>query len=61
MPLWAYLASHFVPATYMIQIARGVILRVAGLEQLWFNGLVLFAMGAGLLLLAAKRFKHMTV
>jgi ABC-2 type transport system permease protein len=61
MPLWAYLASHFVPATYMIQIARGVILRGAGLAQLWFNGLVLFIMGAGLLLLAAKRFKKMTV
>jgi ABC-2 type transport system permease protein len=43
MPLWAYVASHFVPATYMIQIARGVILRDAGLAQLWFNGLVLFA------------------
>jgi len=61
MPLWAYLVSHFVPATYMIQIARGVILRGAGLAQLWFNGLVLFAMGAGLTLLAAKRFSKMTV
>jgi len=61
MPLWAYTASHFVPATYMIQIARGVILRGAGLAQLWFNGVVLFAMGGGLLLLAAKRFKNMTV
>lgn len=61
MPLWAYTLSHFVPATYMIKIARGVILRGAGLEQLWFNGVVLFAMGTGLLLLAAKRFKNMTV
>jgi drug efflux transport system permease protein len=61
MPLWAYFASHFVPATYMIQIARGVILRGAGLAQLWFNGLVLFVMGAGLLLVASKRFKKMTV
>jgi ABC-2 type transport system permease protein len=61
MPLWAYFVSHFVPATYMIQIARGVILRGAGLAQLWFNGVVLLAMGAGLLLLAAKRFKKMTI
>lgn len=61
MPLWAYTASHFVPATYMIQIARGVILRGAGLAQLWLNGLILFGMGAALLLLAAKRFKNMTV
>src|SRR5215475_2651611 len=61
MPLWAYLVSHFIPATYMIQITRGVILRGAGLEQLWFNGVVLFVMGIGLLLLATKRFKNMTV
>jgi len=61
MPLWAYTLSHFVPATYMIKITRGVILRGAGLEQLWFNGVVLFAMGAGLLLAAAQRFKKMTV
>jgi ABC-2 type transport system permease protein len=61
MPSWAYAISHFVPATYMIKITRGVILRGAGLEQLWFNGLVLFAMGAGLLLVATKRFKKMTV
>jgi ABC-2 type transport system permease protein len=61
MPLWAYLVSHFVPATYMIQIARGVILRGAGFAQLWWNGLVLFAMGAALLLVATKRFSKMTV
>jgi len=61
MPMWAYLVSHIVPATYMIQIARGVILRGAGLAQLWFNGLVLFTMGIGLLLIAAKRFSKMTV
>jgi ABC-2 type transport system permease protein len=61
MPLWAYVASNFVPATYMIEIARGVILRGAGIAQLWLNGLVLFVMGSGLLLLAAKRFRNMTV
>ena len=61
MPLWAYVASHFVPATYMIQIARGVILRGAGMEQLWMNGLILFGMGVTLLLAAAKRFSKMTL
>ena len=61
MPLWARTASSFIPATYMIGIARGVILRGAGLAQLWYNGLVLFVMGGGLLLIAAKRFKKMTV
>jgi drug efflux transport system permease protein len=61
MPLWAYAFSYVVPATYMIKITRGVILRGAGLEQLWFNGVVLLAMGIGLLLAAAHRFKKMTV
>jgi len=61
MPVWAYTLSHFVPATYMIKITRGVILRGAGLEQLWFNGVILFAMGVVLLLVAAKRFRGMTV
>jgi ABC-2 type transport system permease protein len=45
----------------MIQIARGVILRGAGLAQLWVSGLVLFLMGVALLLAATKRFKNMTV
>jgi len=45
----------------MIKITRGVILRGAGFDQLWFNGVVLFAMGVGLLLAAARRFKNMTV
>jgi drug efflux transport system permease protein len=61
MPIPAYIVSHFIPATYMVKIARGVILRGAGFEQLWFNGVILFAMGVGLLLIAAKRFKTMTV
>ena len=61
MPLWAYSASNLLPATYMIKIARGVILRGAGLSELWWSGLVLSGMGVGLLLLAAHRFKKMTV
>jgi ABC-2 type transport system permease protein len=61
MPVWAYVAGYFIPATYMIQIARGVILRGAGLAELWVNGLVLVGMGSALLFMAAKRFKSMTV
>jgi len=45
----------------MMQVARGVILRGAGLAQLWMNGVILFAMGVGLLLVAAKKFSKMTV
>jgi ABC-2 type transport system permease protein len=61
MPIQFYVISHFVPATYMMQIARGVILRGAGLAELWMNGVILFAMGVLLLLLAAKKFSKMTV
>jgi ABC-2 type transport system permease protein len=61
MPIQFYVISHFIPATYMMQVARGVILRGAGLAELWINGVVLFAMGVVLLLLAAKKFSKMTV
>ena len=61
MPVFFYVVSHFIPATYMMEICRGVIIRGAGLMQLWFNGVILFAMGVALLLAAAKRFKGMTV
>jgi ABC-2 type transport system permease protein len=61
MPMFFYVVSHFIPATYMMQVARGVILRGAGLAELWMNGVVLFAMGVVLLLVAAKKFSKMTV
>jgi len=61
MPLLFNVVSNFIPATYMMQVARGVILRGAGLAELWLNGVILFAMGVLLLLLAAKKFSKMTV
>ncbi len=57
MPLPFYVASFFVPATYFINITRGIILRGAGLQHLWIDALALMAMGSLLLLLAAKRFQ----
>ncbi len=57
MPLPFYILSYFIPATYFVNIARGVILRGAGLVHLWTDGLILFVMGVLLLLLAAKRFQ----
>lgn len=61
MPLPFYLMSFVVPATYFVNIARGVILRGAGLAHLWVDGLVLLGMGTGLLLLAAKRFQKKVI
>lgn len=61
MPLPFYILSFFVPATYFVNIARGIILRGAGLSHLWLDALVLLAMGLGLLLLAAKRFQKKVI
>jgi ABC-2 type transport system permease protein len=61
MPLPFYLFSFFVPATYMVNITRGIILRGAGIMHLWRDALVLVAMGCGLLLIAAKRFQKKVV
>ena len=61
MPLPFFLLSFCVPATYMIDIARGVILRGAGIVHLWSNAVVLFGMGVGVLLLASNRFRKMIV
>lgn len=61
MPLPFYLMSFAVPATYFINIARGIILRGAGLVHLWVDALVLLAMGPGLLLIAARRFQKKVI
>jgi ABC-2 type transport system permease protein len=56
MPLPFYLFTFLVPGMYFVNITRGIILRGAGLQHLWIDGLVLLAMGVALLLLAARRF-----
>jgi ABC-2 type transport system permease protein len=59
MPLIFYGMSYLVPATYMIDIFRGVILRGAGIAELWKQALVLLIMGISVLLIAARRFSRM--
>lgn len=44
MPTVFYVISYFIPASYYINITRGIILRGAGLTHLWLDGLALFAM-----------------
>ena len=58
MPLGFYLVSYLVPASYFINITRGIILRGASLQHLWTDGLALFAMGTILLVIAARRFSN---
>jgi ABC-2 type transport system permease protein len=61
MPKFFYALSYFIPATYFINIARGIILRGASFLHLWFDALVLFLMGAALLFIAARRFHNKVI
>ena len=56
MPTAFQVISRIIPATYYIRILRGIILRGAGLRELWFDGLVLTVMGCLAILLAARQF-----
>lgn len=56
MPQFFRGVSKVIPATYYIQILRGIILRGSGFQDLWVNGLVLTLMGCGAILLAAWQF-----
>ena len=56
MPLFFQGISYLIPATYYIRIVRGIILRGAGLGDLWLNGVILTAMGCAMILLAARQF-----
>jgi ABC-2 type transport system permease protein len=61
MPKFFYALSFFVPATYFINITRGIILRGAGLAHLWMDALALFTMGSLLLVVAARRFHNKVI
>jgi ABC-2 type transport system permease protein len=56
MPIGFQIVSRFLPATYYIQIVRGIILRGAAIEHLWVQGLVLTGMSVLTLGLAARAF-----
>src|ERR1700726_1043062 len=53
--------SYLIPATYFINITRGVILRGAGIRHLWTDGLALFVIGTILLIVAARRFQNKVI
>jgi len=58
MPLFFHAISYLVPASYFINITRGIILRGAGFQHLWTEALALFCIGSLLLILAARRFQN---
>jgi ABC-2 type transport system permease protein len=53
--------SYLIPATYFINITRGVILRGATIKHLWTDGLALVLIGTVLLVLAARRFQKKVI
>lgn len=56
MPEPIQLISYIIPLRYFNIIIRGVILKGLGLTDLWFEALVLFGMGASILVLSSLRF-----
>ncbi len=57
MPSILQPVSKAIPTTWMIDAARGVILRGAGWQELWLNALVLVGMAVIVISLAAVQFK----
>ena len=61
MPKLFYGLGYLVPATYFINITRGIILRGATLIHLWTDALALFLIGTVLLVIAARRFQKKAI
>ncbi len=57
MPQFFRMISSIIPTTYLIQIFRGIILRNAGIRDLWSQGLILSVMGMFFITVSALRFK----
>jgi ABC-2 type transport system permease protein len=57
MPALFRWISQIIPATYLIQISRGIILRGAGFFELWPQALVLTIMSFTLVITSALRFR----
>lgn len=56
MPVPAQAISYALPMTYFLEILRGIIVRGAGLADLWLPALVTVAFGVGTFALASVRF-----
>lgn len=56
MPAAFQVISRVIPATYFISILRGIVLRGAGLAELWPQALILTGMGCAAILAASRAF-----
>jgi ABC-2 type transport system permease protein len=57
LPLWLQVVSHIVPATYFLEVIRGIILKGVGLAELWRPLLVLGFMGVFLIAVSIRKFR----
>jgi ABC-2 type transport system permease protein len=57
MPAWLQPVTNIIPATWFIEIARGIMLQGVGLNYLWQETLVLFAMAALLTVASVRSFR----
>jgi ABC-2 type transport system permease protein len=57
MPVVIQWIGYVFPITYFLEVLRGIMLKGVGLENLWQQTLILTFFGAGILTLAAMRFK----
>jgi ABC-2 type transport system permease protein len=60
MPWIMQAIGNFIPLTYYIEILRGIILRGAGLDQLWQPSLAMFVYGLVVFTFASIRFARTT-
>jgi ABC-type multidrug transport system permease subunit len=61
LPLPLYLIGRVLPATHMVEIMRGIVLRDAGFAQLWPNVLALIVLSTILMTLSVRRFKKVAL
>jgi ABC-2 type transport system permease protein len=59
MPWFFGHVSKAIPATWLIEATRGVILRGAGLAELWVNAVVLWGMALAMLAIASSRARRL--
>jgi ABC-2 type transport system permease protein len=56
LPPFFWYVAQIIPTTWLIDAARGVILRGAGWRELWPHAAVLWTMALGMLVLSTTRF-----
>ncbi len=61
MPPFFQWIGRLIPTTYLIEISRGIVLRGAGIMELWPNALALLLFSVALIVVSAFRFQKKTL